>query len=122
MSVRSGPQTRAVVDWGAGERRRERLHAELERIVRALPGLGVRRAILFGSLSRGDVGGQSDLDLIFIVDTQERFPERCRRFYEALEPRVGMDILVYTPEEFEAMRHGHFLRRALVDGQVIYEA
>ena len=33
-----------------------------------------------------------------------------------------MDILVYTPEEFEAMRHGHFLRRALVDGKVIYEA
>ena len=32
-----------------------------------------------------------------------------------------MDILVYTPDEFEAMRHGRFLRRALVDGKVIYE-
>ena len=72
--------------------------------MRALPGLGVRRAIFFGSLARGDVGGQSDLDLIFIADTRERFPERCRRFYEALAPRVGMDVLVYTLEEFEAMR------------------
>jgi len=60
--------------------------------------------------------------LLLIVDTPERFSERCRRFYEALEPGVGMDILVYTPEEFEAMRRGHFLRRALVDGKVIYEA
>jgi predicted nucleotidyltransferase len=122
MSRASEPEARGVVDWGAGERRRRRLEAELERIVARLPGLGVRRAILFGSLARGEVGGQSDLDLIFIIDTGERFPERCRRFYEALEPRVGMDILVYTPEEFETMRHGHFLRCALVDGKVIYEA
>jgi len=101
MSVRSGSQIREVVDWGTGERRRRRLEADL---------------------ARGDVGGQSDLDLIVIVDRRERFPDRCRRFYEALEPRVGMDLLVYTPEEFEAMRDGHSLRRALVDAKVIYEA
>jgi predicted nucleotidyltransferase len=122
MSARSESQVREVVDWGAGARRQRRLQAELERIVRALPGLGVRRAILFGSLARGDIGGQSDLDLIFIVETQERFPERCRRFYEALEPRVGMDILVYTPTEFEAMRDGPFLRHALREAKVVYEA
>jgi len=104
MAIRHGSPIREVVDWGAGERRRRRLEADLERIVTALPGLGVRRAILFGSLARGDVGGQSDLDLILIVDSQARFPERCRRFYETLEPRVGMDVLVYTLEEFEAMR------------------
>src|SRR2546425_12068855 len=91
MSVWNGPQNREVVDWGAGERRRRRLQAELERIVRALPGLGVRRAILFGSLARGDVGGQSDLDLIFIVDTGEPFIERCGRFYRSEERRVGKE-------------------------------
>src|SRR5204863_490536 len=84
-SVQRGSQIREVVDWGAGERRRRRLEAELERIVAALPQLGVRRAILFGSLARGDVGGQSDLDLILIVDTQERFLDRCRRFYAPLD-------------------------------------
>ena len=33
-----------------------------------------------------------------------------------------MDILVYTPDEFEAMRDGRFLRQALADGKVVYEA
>lgn len=122
MSVRSGSQIREVVDWGAGERRRRRLQAELERIVSALPGLGVRRALLFGSLARGDVRGQSDLDLIFIVDTGEPFIERCGRFYQALAPAVGMDLLVYTPAELEAMRERPFLRHALRDAKVIYEA
>src|SRR5437667_10409774 len=95
MSVPSESQTREVVDWGAGDRRRRRLEAELERIVRALPGLGVKRALLFGSLARGDVRCQSDLDLILIVDAGEPFVERCSRFYQALIPSVGMDLPVY---------------------------
>jgi len=78
------------VDWAVGQRRRRDLEAELERITRALPDLGVKRALLFGSLARGEVRDQSDLDLILIVDTGEPFVERCARFYASLEPRIGM--------------------------------
>src|SRR6266850_3931399 len=84
MSQRRGSRSGAVVDWGAGERRRRRLQEELERITQALPDLGVKRALLFGSLARGEVRGQSDLDLILIVDTGELFVERC-----ALASREG---------------------------------
>jgi predicted nucleotidyltransferase len=111
-----------VVDWTAGERRRQRLQAELERIVAALPGLGVRRAVVFGSVARGEIGGQSDLDLILIVDSREPFAERCARFYRTLQPSVGLDLLVYTPEEFEEVRAGRFLARALADSRTVYEA
>ena len=122
MSRAIGTEPPRIVDWEAPERRRHQLDAELQRILKALPKLGVQRAILFGSLARGDVGAQSDLDLILVVETRERFLERCARFYRALEPAVGMDILVYTPGEFEATRHGRFLRHALADGRVVYEA
>src|SRR5438132_13848561 len=112
----------AVVDWAAGERRRRDLEAELERITQALPGLGVKRALLFGSLARGEVRGQSDLDLILIVDTEEPFVERCARFYASLEPGIGMDLLVYTPAEFVAMRDRPFLRHSPPAAMGIYES
>jgi len=31
-----------------------------------------------------------------------------------------VDLLGYAPEEIEAMRHDYFLRRALLEGKVIY--
>ena len=110
------------MDWKAGERRRSVLEAELEQIRRALPGLGVRRALLFGSLARGGVRGQSDLDLIVIADSDEPFVARCGRFYAALAPRIGLDLLVYTQTEFEALKDRPFFRHALRDAVVIYEA
>lgn len=122
MSDVVGHRSRVVVDWDAGERRRQRLAAELDRIVGMLPGLGVRRAIVFGSLARGDAGARSDVDLILIVDSHERFSERCARFYRALAPRVGTDLLVYTPDEFETMRSSPFLRHALKESRVVYAA
>ncbi len=121
MSAQVGNISR-VVDWEAGERRRRRLEDELGRIVAALPGLGVQRAIVFGSAGRGDVRGQSDLDLILIADSREPFSERCARFYGALTPSLGLDLLVYTPQEFEELRARPFLTRALADSRIVYEA
>jgi predicted nucleotidyltransferase len=122
MSNGRGAPSGAVVDWEAGERRRRNLEAELERIVHALMTLGVRRVLLFGSFARGDVRGRSDLDLIVIADTGEPFVERCARFYTALAPRIGMDLLVYTPSEFEMMKDRPFVRHALRHAKVVYEA
>jgi predicted nucleotidyltransferase len=115
-------RSRPLVDWDARARRQRELDAELARIVRELPRLGVKRAIVFGSFARGDVGGTSDLDMILVVDRHDRFVERCAAFYRALAPAVGVDLLVYTPEEVEAIRERSFFRKALAEGRVVYEA
>jgi len=113
----------AIVDWGAGERRRARLEAELRRILTELPRLGVEKAILFGSLASGRIGQASDLDLVLVVPSTERFTRRLEHFYRALNPSVALDLFVYTPEEFGAMAIASpFVRSCIARGKVIYEA
>ncbi len=109
--------------WGASDERRARLEAELRRILGELPRLGVREAVLFGSLASGRVGHTSDLDLILVAPSEERFTRRLERFYRALNPSVALDLFVYTPEEFRTMAEGNpFVRAALARGKVVYEA
>ncbi len=114
--------TRTLVRWGLADERRGRLDAELERIVARLPGLGVKKAILFGSLASGNVGQTSDLDLLLVMDTEERFTRRLEWLYRVLNPSVALDLFVYTPEEFRTMAESNpFVRAAVARGRVVYE-
>ena len=44
------------------------------------------------------------------------------KHYERIEPRVGLDLLAYTPQEFDAIRERPFIQQALREGRVLYEA
>jgi len=106
------------------ERRAERqalLECELERIVTVLRQMGARRVILFGSVARDDIGAWSDLDLIVVLNSDQPFIKRLGLLYERIQPRVGLDLLAYTPQEFEALRERSFIRQALREGKVLYE-
>jgi uncharacterized protein len=97
------------------------LNAELERILNRLKkDPSVRKVLLFGSLARGDARDHSDIDLIVVKDTQMRFLDRLDEFYD--DARDAMDILVYTPQEFEEMKERPFVKRALREGKMLYEA
>src|SRR6266545_3689854 len=110
-----------TVRWRVAPERRVRLEAELRRILLELPRLGVRKAILFGSLVSGTVGPTSDLDLILVATTTEKFTRRLERFYEALSPSVALDLFVYTPEEFTEMAEANpFVRTAIARGRIVY--
>ena len=93
-------------------------------MVERLKALGASRVILFGSLARGDAGKRSDLDLIVVLDAPGRFLDRVGLVDDALRERdVPLDLLVYTSDEFaELSRTRAFLRRALREGRVLYEA
>jgi len=81
------------------------------------------KIILFGSYCTGQVDEWSDLDLAIIKKTKTPFLDRTRRVLELLKPQVGVDVLVYTPAEFEQLSQERpFVRREIVTkGKVIYE-
>ncbi len=106
------------------ERRAKRqalLERELERIVRVLRQVGAQRIVLFGSAARDDISAWSDLDLIVVLQSDLPFIKRLGVLYERIQPRVGLDLLAYTPEEFDLIRERPFLRQALQEGRVLYE-
>ena len=59
---------------------------------------------LFGSTARGDVGPDSDVDLLVVIkDSPLSFFERGAIAYRALRHiGVPVDVQVYTQDEFDA--------------------
>jgi len=109
------------ISKGEGMRRKEELEKELKRIVEKLKkDKSVKFVLLFGSLARRDLGSASDIDLIVVKNTDKRFLDRLDEFYE--NANVAIDVLVYTPEEFEKMKNRSFVKKASEEGVVLYEA
>lgn len=85
---------------------------------------GARLALLFGSYARGTATNRSDIDLIFVEETEDRFIDRLGRYFDPLIMMLpaAVETLVYTPEEFERMKERPFVKRALEEGIIIYES
>jgi len=85
---------------------------------------GVRRAILFGSMARGDLSRHSDVDLILVQETDKRFLDRYDGILAEITTALGsrtVDLLIYTPEELAAIADRPFVATALREGEVLYE-
>ena len=85
--------------------------------------LGVEKAILFGSTSRGTESRKSDIDLLIVVKTEQRFFDRYQHF-EKIYPQLkgrSVDMLIYTPVELEKIGHRTFIRKIMREGKIIYE-
>jgi len=107
---------------GLAQRRKEKLKNELNRIVPEIIKLGVEKIILFGSLNSHSIHKSSDIDIIVVKKTKKKFLERIEEFYNYLNPKVAIDIFIYTPEEFEEMKNKNsFVKSALKKGRIIYE-
>lgn len=104
--------------------RRSLLEEELQRYLPLLrQHYDPQSILLFGSAARGEIGEWSDLDLVVVAETSSRFVDRIEEVMRLLRPRVGLDILVYTPSEFEQLtRENMFARDEIVaKGEVLYE-
>jgi len=81
----------------------------------------IERVILFGSYAAGRRDLFTDLDVIIVMETEQDFIQRTAALYRLLQTDVDLDLLVYTPDEFEKKRKQGFLRHALETGQIVYE-
>ena len=94
-------------------------------IVARLKPIDPDKVIAFGSRARGDAGPDSDLDLVVVERGGGSLAERGLRVGAALgDVGVGVDLVVYTPEEYDRLRHWRSSVAALADreGRVLYEA
>ncbi len=107
------------------EKRKASLEAELARILPLLiHEYGAEKVIVFGSLATGEVGEWSDIDLVVIKETTQRFMDRIDDVARLTRPQLAADIVVYTPAEFERMCEGRrfFREEIIAKGRVVYDA
>jgi len=94
----------------------------IRRLATALRHTRVERAILFGSYARGTADAESDVDLVLIEPTSRPFVERGLDHPEIFRLGVGIDLLVYTPEEWRRMlvQENPLLERIAREGVDVY--
>lgn len=124
LSAAAGRVLRDLFDRGAI------LREELQRITPILiEKYCPERIILFGSLAdelvnhHDRVHQWSDIDLAIVKRTSRKFTDRIGDVLRLVEPRVGLNVLIYTPDEFEsAERSGSFFVRDEIvkQGVVLY--
>ena len=108
-----------------GEQRKELLQKELKRITEIIIKKYIPdKIILFGSLANGKVHEWSDIDLAIIKETNARFIDRLHKVHLMAEPNVGVNFIVYTPNEVQEMleEKRYFLcDEILGKGRVLYD-
>jgi len=81
------------------------------------------KVILFGSMADGTVSEWSDIDLLIVKNTSLPFMQRLRKVALLCRASVGVDYLVYTPEELAQMENekNPFILDVLQTGKVLHE-
>ena len=93
-----------------------------KRIIQTFQSVNPEKIILFGSVARGDADPYSDIDLIVVYPTTKRFMDRLEELYAQWNIQKAVDILAYTPEEYETLlKDSDFIKEAVEKGRVIYE-
>lgn len=98
----------------------------IQRVVdRWIQVLKPQKIVLFGSYAYGKPNADSDVDMLIIMDSNERPTTRVVRALEAVHgvKNFAMDILVRTPDEIlQRLKIGDFFVQEILErGKVLYE-
>ena len=82
------------------------------------------KIILFGSAARGEMGSNSDVDLLVVKDAADARGLVARIHRNLRGVRVAVDAIVVAPAHVERYKDSHALviKPALREGTVVYEA
>ncbi|HSB78235.1 MAG TPA: nucleotidyltransferase domain-containing protein [Candidatus Methylomirabilis sp.] len=100
----------------------------IERIVKQIAeGYQPLKVILFGSYAWGEPTDDSDIDLLIVKETSERFIDRWVAVRELIadpERRIPVEPFVVTPEELNRRiaRGDQFFRDIVARGRLLYAA
>lgn len=84
-----------------------------------------KQVILFGSAARGDMGEDSDIDLLVVTLTGTHRRKTAQKIYRNM---IGVgfatDIVVVTEDDIEQYRDhpGMVIHQALEEGRIVYAA
>jgi len=98
----------------------------IEEIVRRVTSaVHLLRVILFGSAARGEMGPESDVDLLIVVPDGTRRRDASRKAYRALSGLgVAKDVIVVTESDVKEFGENPSLviKPALEEGREVYHA
>jgi len=84
-----------------------------------------KKVILFGSAARGDMGEDSDIDLLVVTSSGTHRRKTAQQIYRNM---IGVgfatDIVIVTEDDIEQYRDhpGMVIHQALEEGKVLYAA
>ena len=94
---------------------------EIRRILERYRRLFVR-AYVYGSVAGGTEDRYSDVDLIIVRRTSATFFDRIKEIMELRKEFGAADIMIYTPDELEAMLAGPgrwFIKNSIAEGVAV---
>ncbi len=100
---------------------RRQINAVVQKIVQEF---NPEKVILFGSYAYGKPNIDSDVDLLVVMESDERPAKRAIRVVrQLLDVPFPMDVLVRTPQEIKQRLQSNdcFVREIVARGRVLYE-
>lgn len=81
------------------------------------------RIVLFGSAARDEMGPNSDVDLLVVVETSDEHALTGRIYRRLFGVEAAVDVVVVSPAQVERYRDVHALviKPALQEGRVVYD-
>lgn len=114
-----------ILEWGAMPME-TKIPSEIDDIVSIIKTTNPQKIVLFGSHASGKGDKDSDIDLLVVSSSDDPPLERrlkLRRLLKKYDRLLGIDLLVYTPDEFNMLKvePSSFVFSLLKNGIMLYD-